>query len=46
MVAESRGADMAADIAGPEKFLDLDVVVLDLLLQLLDFLHLGLIRIL
>ena len=46
MVAESRGADMTADVASPKKFLDLDIVVLNLLLQLLDFLHLGLIRIL
>lgn len=46
MVAESRSADVAADIASPEKFLNLHIVVLDFLLQLLDFLHLGLIRIL
>lgn len=37
---------MTADVASPKKFLDLDIVVLNLLLQLLDFLHLGLIRIL
>lgn len=46
MVAESRSADMTTDVAGPQKFLDLDIIVLDLLLELLDFLHLGLIRIL
>lgn len=40
MVAESRSADVATDITGPQKFLDLDIVVLDLLLELLDFFHL------
>lgn len=46
MVADSRSADVTTDIAGPQKFLDLDIIVLDLLLKLLDFLHLGFIGVL